>query len=97
GSGFLRLKDETSQYFSSGGIIFCAFLWSALSSIAEILALLAQQLIVVKHARAAMYHPFIEAVALTIVNVPITFVTIMIFSIILYFMVGLRASATQFL
>ncbi|KAI9442149.1 hypothetical protein H4582DRAFT_2200970 [Lactarius indigo] len=43
-----------------------------------------------------MYHPFIEAVALTIVDVPITFVTIMIFSIILYFMVGLRASASQF-
>ncbi|KAI9432823.1 hypothetical protein H4582DRAFT_2082905 [Lactarius indigo] len=43
-----------------------------------------------------MYHPFIEAVTLTIVDVPITFVTIMIFSIILYFMVGLRASATQF-
>ncbi|KAI9434932.1 hypothetical protein H4582DRAFT_2080172 [Lactarius indigo] len=43
-----------------------------------------------------MYHPFIEAVALTIVDVPITFVTIMIFSIILYFMIGLRASASQF-
>ena len=44
-----------------------------------------------------MYHPFIEAAALTIVDVPITFVTIMIFSLILYFMVGLQASASQFL
>jgi ABC-type multidrug transport system permease subunit len=44
-----------------------------------------------------MYHPFIEAAALTIVDIPITFVTIMIFSLILYFMAGLQASAGQFL
>jgi ATP-binding cassette subfamily G (WHITE) protein 2 (SNQ2) len=63
---------------------------------AEIPALFAQRPIVVKHAKAAMYHPFIEAAALTIVDVPITFFTIMIFSLILYFMVGLQASAGQF-
>ncbi|KAI9464144.1 ABC-2 type transporter-domain-containing protein [Lactarius psammicola] len=96
GSVFFRLKDETSDYFSRGGILFFSFLWAALSSIAEIPALFAQRPIVVKHARAAMYRPFIEAAALTIVDVPITFVTIMIFSLILYFMVGLQASASQF-
>lgn len=96
GSVFFRLKDETSQYFSRGGIIFFALLWAALSSVAEIPALFAQRPIVVKHAKAAMYHPFIEAAALTIVDIPITFATIMIFSVILYFMVGLQASASQF-
>ena len=74
-----------------------SLLWSALSSMAEIPALFAQRPIVVKHARAAMYHPFIEAAALTIVDVPITFFTIMVFSIIIYFMVGLQDSADQFL
>ncbi|KAI0265431.1 ABC-2 type transporter-domain-containing protein [Gloeopeniophorella convolvens] len=96
GSVFFRLKDETSEYFSRGGILFFALLWAALSSVAEIPALFAQRPIVVKHAKAAMYHPFIEAAALTIVDVPITFVTISIFSVILYFMVGLQASAGQF-
>ncbi|KAI9428628.1 pleiotropic drug resistance ABC transporter [Lactarius indigo] len=96
GSIFFRLKDETSQYFSRGGVLFFAILWAALSSIAEIPALFAQRPIVLKHARAAMYHPFIEAAALTIVDVPITFFTIMIFSFILYFMAGLQASAGQF-
>ncbi|KAI9464145.1 P-loop containing nucleoside triphosphate hydrolase protein [Lactarius psammicola] len=86
GSVFFRLKDGTSQYFSRGSIIFL-----------YIPALFVQRPIVVKHARAAMYHPFIEAAALTIVDVPITFVTIMIFSLILYFIVGLQASASQFL
>jgi len=69
----------------------------ALSSTAEIPALFAQRPIVVNHAKAAMYHPFIEAAALTIVDVPITFVTIVIFSLILYFLAGLQASASQFL
>jgi ATP-binding cassette subfamily G (WHITE) protein 2 (SNQ2) len=64
---------------------------------AEIPALFAQRPIIVKHAKAAMYHPFIEAVALTIVDIPISFATIMVFSLIIYFMVGLQATASQFL
>ena len=64
---------------------------------AEIPALFSQRPIVVKHAKAAMYHPFIEAAALTIVDIPITFFTIMAFSVIIYFMVGLQATASQFL
>ena len=74
-----------------------SILLTFLSAIAEMPALFAQQPIVVKHAKAAMYHPFIEAVALTIVDVPFTLVTIMIFSLIVYFLVGLQASASQFL
>ncbi|KAH9022163.1 pleiotropic drug resistance ABC transporter [Lactarius pseudohatsudake] len=96
GSVFFRLKDETAKFFSRGSILFFALVWTALSAMAEIPALFVQRPIVVKHARAAMYHPFIEAAALTIVDVPITFVTIMIFSIILYFMVGLQSTVSQF-
>lgn len=74
-----------------------SLLWAAISSLSEIPALFSQRAIVVKHAKAAMYHPFIEAVALTLVDIPITFATIMTFSLILYFMVGLQSSASQFL
>jgi ATP-binding cassette, subfamily G (WHITE), member 2, SNQ2 len=76
---------------------FSALLFAALSSMAEIPALFAQRPIVIKHYRAAMYHPFIEATALTIVDIPITFVTIILFSVIIYFLVGLQKSAAQFL
>lgn len=109
------MKDETSEYFSRGGILFLyvdvyrsraaplfnlpfsSLLWTAISSLSEIPALFNQRPIVVKHAKAAMYHPFIEAAALTLVDIPITFVTIMSFSVILYFMVGLQSTASQFL
>lgn len=64
---------------------------------AEIPALFGQRPIVLRHTRAAMYHPFVEAVALTLVDAPITAVTIIVFCIVLYFVVGLQASAGQFL
>jgi ATP-binding cassette subfamily G (WHITE) protein 2 (SNQ2) len=115
GTVFYKLKDETSEYFSRGGVIFLyvdthpargmrlsnspfsSLLWTAISSLSEIPALFNQRAIVVKHAKAAMYHPFVEAAALTLVDIPITFITIMAFSAILYFMVGLQSSASQFL
>ena len=45
--------------------------------------------IVVKHAKAVVYHPLVEAAALTLVDIPISFIMVTVFSFILYFMVGL--------
>jgi ATP-binding cassette subfamily G (WHITE) protein 2 (SNQ2) len=77
--------------------LFSSLLWTAISSLSEIPALFNQRAIVVKHSKAAMYHPFVEAAALTLVDIPIVFFTIMLFSVILYFMVGLQSTANQFL
>ncbi|KAJ7815522.1 pleiotropic drug resistance ABC transporter [Mycena olivaceomarginata] len=73
-----------------------ALLFSALSSMAEIAALFAQRPIILRHNKAALYHPFIEAVALTLVDIPITFCTTAVFAILLYFIVGLQRTASQF-
>jgi ATP-binding cassette subfamily G (WHITE) protein 2 (SNQ2) len=62
---------------------------------AEIPALYAQRPIVQRHKNAALYHPFVEALALTLVDVPITFVTTITFGVIVYFMVGLQRSAVS--
>jgi ATP-binding cassette, subfamily G (WHITE), member 2, SNQ2 len=64
---------------------------------AEIPALFSQRPIVLRHFQAAMYHPFADSVALTLVDVPITLFTLSLFSIILYFLVGLQETAGQFL
>ncbi|KAJ7018816.1 pleiotropic drug resistance ABC transporter [Mycena alexandri] len=96
GSVFLKLPQATSAYFSRGGVMFFGLLFSALSSMAEIAALFAQRPIVLRQSKAALYHPFIEAVALTLVDMPITFATTGVFSILLYFMVGLQQTASQF-
>jgi len=96
GSVFLKSPETTGAFFSRGGILFFALLFSALTAMAEIPALYSQRPIVLRHENAAFYHPFVEAAALTLVDVPITFVAISIFSILIYFMVGLQKSVDQF-
>lgn len=62
---------------------------------AEIPALYAQRPIVLRHQRAAMYHPFVDILALTLVDIPITALTLSVFSIVLYFLVGFQLSAVR--
>jgi ATP-binding cassette, subfamily G (WHITE), member 2, SNQ2 len=62
---------------------------------AEIPALFAQRTIVLRHKKAALYHPFVDALAMTLVDVPITFVTTVVFGVVLYFMVGLQRTAVR--
>ncbi|RDX52640.1 pleiotropic drug resistance ABC transporter [Lentinus brumalis] len=96
GTVFLRLSDTTQTFFSRGGVLFFSLLFAALSTMAEIPALFAQRPIVHRQSRAAMYHPFVEGLALTLVDIPITFVTQVVFGILIYFLVGLQQSASQF-
>ncbi|KAI0752733.1 pleiotropic drug resistance ABC transporter [Daedaleopsis nitida] len=96
GTVFLRLKDNTISFFSRGGVLFFSLLFAALSTMSEIPALFAQRPIVHRQSRAAMYHPFVEGLALTLVDVPITFVTQIVFGVLIYFLVGLQQSAGQF-
>jgi ATP-binding cassette subfamily G (WHITE) protein 2 (SNQ2) len=64
---------------------------------AEIPSLYAQRPIVLRHHKAAMYYPFIESLAYTVVDIPITFVIQGVFSVLLYFLVDLQRTASQFL
>lgn len=68
GSLFFNMPLATRAYFSRGGVLFFAILFSALSAMSEIPALYAQRPIVARHHRAALYHPFIDSLALTVVD-----------------------------
>ncbi|KAF8597195.1 hypothetical protein BDV93DRAFT_539338 [Ceratobasidium sp. AG-I] len=96
GSVFLKMPEATSAYFSRGGVLFFSVLFGALSAMAEIPALYAQRPIVARHQKAAMYHPFVEALALTAVDIPITLITQVIFAVVLYWMTGLQKVASKF-
>ncbi|PPR00332.1 hypothetical protein CVT24_004615 [Panaeolus cyanescens] len=96
GSVYFKMPQSTDGFFPRGGILFFVLFFAALSSLAEMPMLFAQRPIVSRHQRAAFYHPFIEAAALTIVDIPITIVISTIFSIILYWMIGLQKTPGQF-
>ncbi|THH30475.1 hypothetical protein EUX98_g3698 [Antrodiella citrinella] len=96
GTIYWRLSDQTSTFFSRGGAVFFSPLFSAVLTMAEISALYTQRPIILRQSRAAMYHPFVDALALTLVDMPITFFIITMYSIVLYFFVGLRQEAGNF-
>ncbi|KAG1767598.1 ABC-2 type transporter-domain-containing protein [Suillus placidus] len=96
GTVFLKLPDATSGFFSRGGVLFFALFFGALSSMAEIPALFAQRPIVLRHHKAAMYYPFIESFAHTMVDIPFTLIIQAVFAVILYILVDLQRTASQF-
>ncbi|KAH7320724.1 ABC-2 type transporter [Stachybotrys elegans] len=96
GSVFYQTPDTTAGFFSKGSVLFQAILLSALTAIAEIADLYAQRPIVEKHLSYAFYHPFTEAMAGVLADIPIKFLTSIVFNVVLYFMAGLNATAGGF-
>ena len=62
----------------------------------QILTLYAQRPIVEKHAKYAFYHPFSEAIASMITDLPNKIVTSVVFNITVYFMTNLRRTPSAF-
>ncbi|KIW81857.1 hypothetical protein Z517_04883 [Fonsecaea pedrosoi CBS 271.37] len=96
GSIFFGTPLSTGSFFAKGSVLFFAVLLSALQSIVEINTLYSQRPIVAKHKSYAFYHPFTEAVAGIVADLPIKFCTTTVFNIILYFLAGLRYEASNF-
>ncbi|KAJ5280660.1 hypothetical protein N7478_006032 [Penicillium angulare] len=96
GSVFYNTPDTSAYFFQKGGVCYFAVLMNALLTINEILQLYAQRSIVEKQAGYAFVHPFTEALASIIIDLPIKLVRISIFSIVLYFLANLRREPGNF-
>ena len=96
GSIFYNSPNTSSAFFQKGAVLFFAVLMNALITINEILSLYAQRPIVEKQARYAFVHPFAEALASVIIDLPIKLARCTVFSIVLYFMANLRREPANF-
>jgi len=90
GSIYYGTPSSTSGFFSTGALLFFAILLNALMSVSEINTLYKQRPIVEKHKSFALYHPFTEALAGFIADVPVKLVGSTMFNLVLYFLGGLR-------
>ncbi|ELU44170.1 ABC multidrug transporter, putative [Rhizoctonia solani AG-1 IA] len=95
GSVFLKMPAATSAYFSRGGVLFFSVLFGALSGM-PLCVSDAWHAVRLQTDTNFIDHPFVEALALTVVDIPITFVTQVLFGIILYWMTGLQKDAAKF-
>ncbi|CAI7605918.1 unnamed protein product [Penicillium glandicola] len=96
GSVFYGTADATAGFQSKGAVLFFAVLLNALTAMAEINSLYSQRPIVEKQASFAFYHPFTEAIAGVLSDIPVKFALSVVFNIILYFMAGLKQEASNF-
>jgi ABC-type multidrug transport system permease subunit len=96
GSVFYGTPQDSGAFTSKGSVLFFAILLSALTAISEINSLYSQRPIVEKHKSYAFYRPSTEAIAGIVLDIPIKFAQATVFNVILYFMVGLRRTPSQF-
>ncbi|BFZ62298.1 Multidrug resistance protein [Saitoella coloradoensis] len=96
GSVFYDTAQDTSGFFSLGGVLFFAILYNALQAMSEIASMYEQRPIILKHKSYALYHPSADAFASLLSDIPIQLAVLTAFDIILYFMTGLQRKAGQF-
>ncbi|KAJ7657217.1 ABC-2 type transporter-domain-containing protein [Mycena polygramma] len=95
-SVFYNLKNSTTSFYSRGALLFFAVLVNAFASALELFTLYAQRPIVEKHTAYALYHPFTEAVASMICDLPAKFITATVVNLTIYFMANLRREVGPF-
>ncbi|KAI9227529.1 MAG: ABC-2 type transporter-domain-containing protein [Piptocephalis tieghemiana] len=96
GSCFYNLQPDSGGAFARGGVLFFALLFNAFSANAELNASMYGRPVLYKHKNFAIHHPSAMFLAKSIMDVPIFAVNIIIFSVILYFLAGLRPDAGAF-
>ncbi|KAJ5513427.1 CDR ABC transporter [Penicillium fimorum] len=96
GSLFYNLPDTSNGVFTRGGVMFFILLFNALLAMAELTATFESRPILLKHKSFSFYRPSAYALAQVVVDVPLVFIQVVIFDVIIYFMANLARTASQF-
>ncbi|KAL1310558.1 hypothetical protein AAFC00_000837 [Neodothiora populina] len=96
GSLFYNAPDNSSGLFIKGGALFFSLLFNALLAMSEVTDSFFGRPILAKHKAFAFYNPAAFCIAQIATDVPILLFQISTFSVILYFMVGLKVTAGAF-
>jgi ABC-type multidrug transport system permease subunit len=96
GSLFYNLAPTAAGAFPRGGTLFFLLLFNALLALAEQTSAFESKPILLKHKSFSFYRPAAYAIAQTVVDVPLVFIQVVIFNVIIYFMANLSRTASQF-
>ncbi|KAI6713789.1 hypothetical protein JHW43_003729 [Diplocarpon mali] len=96
GSLFYDAPDDTGGLFSKSGALFFALLFNCLLAMSEVTDSFTGRPVLAKHKSFALYHPAAFCLAQVTADIPVIFFQISSFSLILYFMVGLKTTAGAF-
>ncbi|KAK4049723.1 hypothetical protein OIV83_003998 [Microbotryomycetes sp. JL201] len=96
GSTFYMAPQTTGGLFTRGGVMFLSLLFPSLISLAETTAAFENRAVLSKHKAYSLQRPSAVVLAQTIADVPIFFIQLAIFCVIVYFMTGLKMEAGAF-
>ena len=96
GSLFYMAPANSSGLFLKGGALFFSLLYNTLLAMFEVTDSFTGRPVLAKHKGLALYSPSAWNIAQIAADLPFLIFQVSIFSIILYFMVGLKVSAAAF-
>ncbi|EFQ32652.1 ABC-2 type transporter [Colletotrichum graminicola M1.001] len=96
GSLFYQSPNTTGGLFMKGGALFFALLFNSLLSMSEVTNSFTGRPVLLKHKSFAYYHPAAFCIAQIAADIPVILFQISTFSVVLYFMVGLKTTAGAF-
>ncbi|KAH6898033.1 putative ABC transporter [Thelonectria olida] len=96
GSLFYAAPNNSAGLFLKGGALFFSILYNALIALSEVTDSFTGRPILAKHRDFALYHPAAICIAQVVADFPILLFQVTHFGLVLYFMVGLKTTATAF-
>ncbi|KAJ5921329.1 CDR ABC transporter [Penicillium verhagenii] len=96
GSCFYNSPDTSAGIFTKGGAVFFSQVYQVTMAMAEVTGSFKGRPVLVKHKTFGYYHPAAYAIAILTAELPVVLFQCTIFSVILYWMVGLKATASAF-
>ncbi|GAA5820477.1 hypothetical protein JCM11251_005643 [Rhodosporidiobolus azoricus] len=96
GAIFYKPADNAAGAFAVAGALYFAILYYTIFAFGEVPTVVNSRPLYIKHRQLGFYHPAAVTIAQMALDVPLYTIQTLIFSSILYFIVGLTASASQF-
>lgn len=96
GSCFYNSPDNSAGLFTKGGAVFFSLLYNCIVAMSEVTESFKGRPILIKHKGFAMYHPAAFCLAQITADFPVLLFQCSIFSIVIYWMVGLKHTAAAF-
>jgi ABC-type multidrug transport system ATPase subunit len=96
GSLFYNAPNNSAGLFVKSGALFFALLFHSLLAMSEVTDSFSGRPVLAKHKSFALYHPAAFCIAQIAADIPVILFQISQFSIVLYFMVGLKMDAGAF-
>ena len=96
GSLFYNLPGDSTSIFTRPGALFFPILFFAMNKMSETTASFMGRRIVSRHKRLSFTRPSAFAIACTLTDIPLVVLTLSLFEIVFYFIVGEQMNGAKF-